>query len=90
MKEETINIGDNVNCDICNESFDEGDTRTGGFTFAGKAVCPLCKDKQLVKIKKYHEEQYIEQICPDDMPFRDWVINVLRDGKPGKITITTY
>lgn len=78
-----------VNCDLCNESYPEGDTRSGGYYFSSYAVCPKCADNFMKTIVDCNEEEFVTQRCKPDQSFRDFVVNDLRGGKPSSITITT-
>ena len=86
MKTETIECGDQVLCDFCNEDW-TGREESGGFLFQSKAVCPTCAPKSLASIKGYGEEQFIRGWCPKDLSFADWVLR-LRYGR-NQITIIT-
>lgn len=85
MSKKIIDLGDMVACDTCNEDSHE----QGGIVFSNKALCPACAKRMMPDIIKYNEEKYITARCPEDMTYHDWVINVLRDGKPGTIEVIT-
>jgi hypothetical protein len=76
---EIIQVGDHVNCDVCNEYFPPGDPRCGGFLFGSKAYCPDCAEKSYPQIIKYREEKHIKAWCPAGMTFHDWCMK-LRGG----------
>jgi hypothetical protein len=90
MKIKTINIKDSVYCDLCNESYPEGDKREGGYYFTSKAVCPLCADRFEKSAIKYKEEHFITKRAKKGQTFRDFVIDDLRGGKDGTIEISTW
>jgi len=73
----TIDIGDNVVCDLCNVDYTNS-KESGGFYFSGKAVCPKCAPEFLKNIQKYREEKYIKGTCPKDKSFADWVRDDLK------------
>lgn len=85
-----VNIGSAVNCDLCNESYPEGDKREGGYLFQSKAACPLCADRFEKTAKEYNELKYITKRAKKGQTFRDFVINDLRGGEDGTIEITTW
>lgn len=89
MKEETIlHIGGTVICDwSCGADWTER-PESGGFLFQSKAVCPDCAPKALVSIKKYNEFHFIQEFCPPELSFKDWVIK-LRGGD-NTISIRNY
>jgi hydrogenase maturation factor HypF (carbamoyltransferase family) len=74
-----IDPGNKVNCDLCNESYEDDEESTGGIYFAGHAVCPKCLPETLKSIKKYHEEKYIKAEAKPGETFRDFVYR-LRKG----------
>ncbi len=82
---EEINLGDRVICDICGEEYTNSDM-LGGITFGSKAVCPVCEPEMRRKAEEYGEERFVRQVAPENMTFRDFVVNILRKGAPGKIT----
>jgi len=88
MKDKTVILGDKVNCDLCNKDYTDSD-ESGGVEFGSKAVCPDCTPGILKSVKKYNEEEHIKRRCPKDMSFANWVRNILREGEPGYITITS-
>ena len=81
-----FDIGDTVLCDDCNENYTDSN-QTGGITFQSKAICPKCAPKWIKNAEEYNEGRFITAHCPLNMSFADWVRNVLRGGKPGKIEI---
>ena len=83
---ETIDIGDQVMCDICNTDYTNDNVSKGGILFGSKAVCPKCIPRMEQNIIKYHEEEFIKDRCPVDMTFREWCLK-LRNGRN---TIETY
>jgi len=70
-----IDMGDAVICDFCNKDWTD-EKGSGGFLFESKAVCPNCAPAILKNIEKYHEENFIRGVCPDNMPFGDWVRSI--------------
>ena len=82
-----FNLGNVVLCDLCNKDYTHDTTSKGGITFGSKAVCPDCTPTVEASANKYGEQHHIKHRCPPDMTFRDWVINVLREGKPGIVEI---
>lgn len=73
MTIDTIDIGDTVLCDLCNADFtDKSDT--GGFVFESKAVCPNCTPDFLRSVRDNHELEYVRAICPEGMPFREFIL----------------
>lgn len=76
----TIDGGDTVLCDMCNQDF-TGSEISGGFLFLSKAVCPFCEDKMMTNIKKYNEEDYIRGTCPENVSFYDWVMSMRKSFK---------
>ena len=89
MKREVTIIGNKVICDLCGKDYTNSDEK-GGIYFAGKAVCPECTPRFEESIKKFHEEHFITARCPEDKSFKDWVIEDLRHGEPGKIVVTSF
>ena len=72
-------MGDTVLCDVCNADYTNSE-ESGGFLFSSYAYCPKCAKDKIANIRKLDEEKYISAHCPDDMSFRDWIINVIRKG----------
>lgn len=70
-KTEITEVGDQVNCDVCNADYTDR-TDSGGFLFGSYAYCPECAKSRLEKIRGYGEEKYITEHCPPDMSFADW------------------
>lgn len=85
---EVHDVGAQVNCDLCNESFTIHDMRTGGILVQSKAVCPECAPKYEADLKKYGETHLIRGRCPTGMPFHVWVMG-LRQGD-NKVVVTSY
>lgn len=75
---QVIQIGNHVVCDVCNDDYIDSN-ESGGFLFGSHAYCPKCAAKNIEAIRTYGEEGYIEEWCPPDMSFRDWVLQ-LRGG----------
>lgn len=87
---ETFHFGDTVLCDWCDKEWTQGMPGSGGFTFGSRAICPDCAPDVLTKAKQYNEEQYIGQRQPLNKDFWTWVVEDLRGGEPGTITITSW
>ena len=75
---QTIDIGQQVFCDLCNTEFSQLPD-TGGILVQSKGVCPRCAPKFEADLVKYGEEHYIRARCPADMRFHDWILKI-RDG----------
>ena len=73
-----IEVGTKVNCDVCNEEYDNKPD-SGGFLFGSNAYCPKCAEQYLPSIQKEGEENMITARCPEGMSFYDWVLS-LRGG----------
>jgi len=73
MKIITIDVGDTVICDFCNEDYTKSH-KCGGLLFCSYAICPDCSKS----VNQYEKRSFIKATCPDYMPFSDWVRNVLR------------
>ena len=71
---EVIEIGEMVLCDMCNEDFSDS-RKHGGFIFSSKGVCPNCAEEFMAGVKLYGEQRYIKAVCPDEMSFRDFILN---------------
>jgi hypothetical protein len=68
-----IDMGETVICDwFCNKDWTEN-TKSGGFLFGSKAICPDCAEECLAGIRKHKEEGMIRFACPEDVSFADWV-----------------
>jgi hypothetical protein len=67
-----VPVGDLVVCDDCNADYTNRRDR-GGLMFESKALCPVCAPRWRRLIALYGEERHIRGVCPDDMPFADWV-----------------
>ena len=87
MKRTEIEIGNIVICDICNSDYTNS-TKTGGFVWSARAVCPKCQKDLLKKIKTWKEEKYIEAYCPENMSFAQFIIKYR--GKNSKIIVTVF
>jgi len=71
----TIDPGDDVNCDLCNEDYTNSDAK-GGFLFLSKAVCPKCAPEFEESAKKYNEQKYIRKRAREGESFRDFVYRI--------------
>ena len=78
----TINPGNNVICDFCDEDWTTR-PESGGFLFQSKATCPDCAPGMEENARKYSELNFIRARCPEDKSFADWVRDDLRGGKNG-------
>ncbi len=74
-----VDCGDRVFCDYCNEEFTESNEQ-GGIYYASYAICPHCVPDAMREASKHNESHKITKKCPQDMSFKDFVLNVLRDG----------
>lgn len=72
-----VDPGHTVLCDMCNREWTY-DPTSGGFLFSGYAVCPACAPEQLKQIRKYGEEEAIQDVCPPGTSFADWVRGMRR------------
>lgn len=79
--------GDNVNCDICNDDFFEGDNRSGGFLFSTYSYCPKCAAESIERIRSLGEEHCIRAHCPIGMSFRHWVLELRKDPTTWSTTL---
>lgn len=70
-KTEITEVGDQVNCDVCNADYTDR-TDSGGFLFGSYAYCPECAKKYEARIGYFHETAMILEYCPPDMSFADW------------------
>lgn len=77
QEQTTIDVGNLVVCDYCNEDYSFSDKK-GGVLINNEAVCPNCVTDEL--------KQKAESVCPTSASFKDWVLQ-LRDGD-NNITIT--
>ena len=68
----TVNPGNHVLCDFCNEDFTNSD-ESGGLLFGSKAVCPKCAPGSEASAAKYNELSHIKARCPEGVTFADWV-----------------
>lgn len=73
----TVDCGDEVICDYCDECYTDSNEE-GGFLFGGYAVCPKCADKSLQNIRKYNEEDRIKAVCPAGWSFARFVRELCR------------
>lgn len=89
MSVKRFDLGNVVICDLCGHDFTNSDEQ-GGLTFGSKAVCPHCTPDLEEQAKKYNETHLIGKRCPEGMSFRNFVIEILRGGKPGYFEITTF
>ena len=89
MSTTTINIGSVVLCDWCNKEWTNNPI-SGGFIFSGYATCPECAESKIEGIRKYDEEEYITDRCPEDKSFADWIRDDIRNGEDGKIITQTF
>ena len=87
VRQEVIDIGDTVVCDLCNTDFTASD-ESGGILFGSYAACPKCTPRLEADAQKYNEENNIVGRCPEGVSFADWVRG-LRGGN-NTITITEY
>jgi hypothetical protein len=83
---QTIDIGNSVVCDLCNEDFTDS-SETGGLMFQSKGVCPHCTPRFLETVNKYHEEHFIRDEARENETFRDFILRH-REGD-NTITIIT-
>lgn len=79
MKVITLDIGDNVICDICNGDW-TGRLESGGLLFGSSAICPECAPKFEMDVRRYNEQRFIKARCPAGKSFADWVRQDLRGG----------
>lgn len=87
---EEHNLGDQVFCDwTCGKEYTDS-KEVGGITFGSKAVCPKCAPECEAGAKKHGEEKYIGHRAAPGQTFRDFVVITLREGKPGKITLSQF
>jgi len=75
---------DTVICDQCGKDYTNSDMR-GGFIFGSHAYCPVCAKESIERIKSYGEEGYIKAYCPDNMSFKDFVVNYRGDNNKIKL-----
>jgi hypothetical protein len=78
MKFITVDMGDMVVCDFCNEEWTTR-TESGGYFFDGYSVCPDCGPSHKKRPKG-------SIMCIPGMSFADWVRKVLR-ADPASETI---
>lgn len=84
-----IEMGDDVFCDFCGDDYTHSDA-VGGIQFGSKAACPKCAPEIEASASKYGESSYIKNRAEKGQLFRDFVIQTLRGGEHGKITITSF
>lgn len=80
---ETIDIGDVVICDICNEDFTDSQ-ETGGVLFGSYGVCPRCTPRLLEDVKKHNEEHLIHAKAQPSETFKAFSLRM----RGGNNTIT--
>jgi hypothetical protein len=73
-----IDVGDSVQCDLCNTEY-RGSDAQGGILVQSKGVCPKCAPKFEADLIKYDEAHLIRDRCPEGMTFHAWVMQ-LRGG----------
>jgi hypothetical protein len=78
FREEVIDIGNTVLCDLCNGDYTESDEQ-GGVLFGSYALCPKCAPQRVEAAKESGNEDEISAQCPEGMSFREWVLQ-LRGG----------
>jgi len=83
--ESVIELGNTVFCDWCGKDYTNSDEE-GGILFVSKACCPQCVSKVRASAKKYHEERFIKEECPEGMKFREWIMKL----RGGDNTVKTY
>ncbi len=71
--ESTIDIGNTIICDLCNEDYTNSDM-CGGFIMGSYGVCPKCEPRMRARLKKYNEEDHIKAECPPGMTHREFII----------------
>ena len=86
MKVQVFDIGDRVNCDLCNKQWTSGTAGFGGFLFGSKACCPDCAPEFLKSVMKYGEEQFINGQQPADQTFWAWCMTLRGGDNTVKIT----
>ena len=67
----TLDIGDRVVCDGCNEEYTNSEEK-GGILLNRTAYCPACAPRVIAGAKKYGEEMYLAYPDPG-LSFRDFV-----------------
>lgn len=87
-KTEVFDIGDKVNCDLCNADWPAGRQGDGGMLVMSKAVCPTCAPDYEKALKKYSEEHFIRDRQPAGVTFHAWVMQ-LRGGD-NTVKVTTF
>jgi len=85
---EFYDFGDMVVCDWCDEDYTDS-SDVGGLQFHSTACCPKCvpKVEELAKIDD--EEHFILRRASEGQEFRRFVIDTLREGRPGTMSITS-
>lgn len=88
MSVQTIDYGRRVECDWCGKDFTDSKA-TGGLLFQSKAVCPECVPTMERAVISYGEQRFIRARCPINMPFADWVRDVVCGGEKREVKILT-
>lgn len=70
----TIEPGNVVLCDSCNEEYTNSN-ETGGVLFNRSAYCPKCAPDIIAGAKKYNEEKYLTY-PQENESFRDFVYRI--------------
>lgn len=68
MSTEIFEVGDEVQCDVCNKDWTNSDV-SGGFMFGSYAYCPECAVSHMPSIRGYGEESHIRERCPPGLSF---------------------
>ena len=87
MKVEKFDVGDSVQCDLCNGDY-TGSPALGGFIFASNAVCPVCAPAMLKDIEKYDKGAHIRMRALEGETFQNMVLR--RRGGENTVTITSW
>lgn len=85
-KVETIDIGDSVVCDICNEDY-TGSDEPGGFLFSLNGVCPKCAPRFEKSAREFNEEGFITARALPGESFWHFILRMR--GGDNTVTITT-
>jgi hypothetical protein len=83
-----IDIGDRVNCDLCNAEYTADSPESGGILVGSYVYCPKCEERQVNLLREYNETHLIRERCPPGMRFHAWVMQ-LRGGD-NTITLTSF
>ena len=75
----SIDIGETVLCDLCNDEYSESDEQ-GGVLLGSSVACPTC-------VKKFNITEHDGE-CPKGLSFKEWVLK-LRNGN-NKISVSFY